>query len=115
MYPGWGSSLSVGDVKLRVSWFSNYSYSSGTLSISYDLKGLGLSNINYNSSSSLMVLTNNETTASRARLTVTRDLGSPVTNLGRQNFGFYSYNYTHSTWNVVSPNTLSTTFTNGTC
>lgn len=114
MYPGWGISLSVRDVKLRVNWFSNYSYSSGTLSINYDLKGLGLSNINYNSSSSLMVQTNNETTASRARLTVTRDLGSPVANLGRQNFGFYSYNYTDSTWNVVSPNTLSTTFTNGT-
>jgi hypothetical protein len=114
MYPGWGISLSVGDVRLRVSWFSNYSYSSGTLSINYDLKGLGLSNINYNSSSSLMVQTNNETTASRAKLTVTRDLGSPVANLGRQNFGFYSYNYTNSTWNVISPNTLSTTFTNGT-
>jgi len=114
MYPGWGISLSVRDVKLRVNWFSNYSYSSGTLSINYDLKGLGLSNINYNASSSLMVQTNNETTVSRARLTVTRDVGSPVTNLGRQNFGFYSYNYTNSTWNVVSPNTLSTTFTNGT-
>jgi hypothetical protein len=114
MYPGWGISLSVRDVKLRVNWFSNYSYSSGTLAINYDLEGLGLSNINYNSSSSLMVQTNNETTASRARLTVTRDLGSPVANLGRQNFGFYSYNYTNSTWNVISPNTLSTTFTNGT-
>jgi len=114
MYPAWGISLNVTGISLRVNWFSNYSYSNGTLSMTYDLKGLGLSNISYNSSSSLVVQANSGATIGQASLTISEDAGSPVTNLGTQNFGFYSYNYTNSTWNVINPSAFSATFTNGT-
>jgi hypothetical protein len=114
IHPDWGVSLSVGIPELRAYWFSRNSYSNGTLLLQYDLSGLGLYNISYRSSLGLTVQIENETSANQARLTVTGNNGKPSTDLGRQNFGFYRYNYTGSTWETVNPERLTLTFTNGT-
>src|SRR5690606_31042734 len=43
--PEWGSSFSVYLLNMTTNWFSNKSFSSGTLAITYNLRGIGLYNM----------------------------------------------------------------------
>src|SRR4030067_2381653 len=47
MHPQWGLSLNVTSIDLNVDWFSTASYSSGNMSVRYDLAGLGLYGLIY--------------------------------------------------------------------
>jgi uncharacterized protein (UPF0333 family) len=53
--PEWGLSLNITDLKLSANWFTNKSYSQGTMQVTYDLNGLGITGISYSASSRLNV------------------------------------------------------------
>src|SRR4030042_5549621 len=55
MHPDWGASFDVTNSQLYTYWYANTSYSSGSLSISYNLTGLGTYGITYDTSCSLEV------------------------------------------------------------
>ena len=115
MHPEWGASFNLSKLNLHTYWFTNSSYSSGNLAVNYSLTGLGLSGITYETSCKLSVQIMNTTSNTQVRLNVARDeTNEPLINLGKRNFKFYRYQYTNSTWELVSPNTEPTSFANGT-
>ena len=114
MHPEWGTSFNVSNLDLTTYWFTNNSYSTGNLAVTYSLNGLGMHGITYTTSCRLSVQIQNTTSTEYVRLSVARDEGEPIINLGKQNFKFYHYFYTNSTWELITPNTEPTAFANGT-
>jgi hypothetical protein len=85
--------------------------------VTYSLPGLGISNIHYSTSDILNVtalLANPK--ANQALFRVTQESGSPILSLTPQNFNFYNYSYTNSTWvtSVHPPSASFYAFGNGT-
>ncbi|MGD0494470.1 MAG: hypothetical protein ABSB28_00345 [Candidatus Bathyarchaeia archaeon] len=113
MHPEWGTSLNLSRSALQAYWFASTSYSSGNLTVNYDLPGLGILGVNYQTSCKLGVQTINITTG-QACLNITQDQNQPLVTLGKQNFNFYHYNNASSTWELVNPNTEPTAYANGT-
>ena len=114
MHPDWGTSIDVGNADLFTYWFMNTSYSAGTVNVNYNLTGLGISGIEYETSCRLSIQITNSSVINQARLIVTKDEGEPLINLGKRNFKFYRYDYAGSTWEFVNPSTEPTAFANGT-
>ncbi|MDI6690905.1 MAG: hypothetical protein QME50_03430 [Candidatus Bathyarchaeota archaeon] len=114
MHPEWGTSFNVSSLDLTTYWFTNSSYSTGNLAVNYSLNGLGMYGITYTTSCRLAVQIENTTSSEYTQLVVTRDEGEPFINLGRQNFKFYRYHHTNSTWELVTPSTEPIAFANGT-
>jgi uncharacterized protein (UPF0333 family) len=114
MHPEWGPSFLIDSSNLGTYWFTNTSYSTGDLGMTYNLTGLGISGIAYHSSSKLSVGVLNATSTTQACLNVTKDEDEPLINLGKSNFKFYNYTYSNSSWVLVSPVTEPTAFANGT-
>jgi hypothetical protein len=117
MNPSWGEVISpVNSTTLNLStdWFSNPSISTGQISVVYDLSNLGIYGINYKTSCSLGVQIFDSPNKNQICLNVTQDLTNPLTDLGQQNFAFYSYNYTISNWQLENPASSPIIFTNGT-
>ena len=115
MHPEWGASFTVNNLDMHTNWFTKTSYSMGTLSITYDLTGLGIYGITYETSCELNVQVMNTTSNNQACLNVTKDENEePLINLGKQNFKFYSYKHADSTWELISPSTEPVAFANGT-
>jgi hypothetical protein len=111
--PTWASSFSMGSLNLYALWFASTSYSGGDLAVAYNLTGLGILGMNYATSCKLSVsITNSQN--NQARMNVTQDVNKPLANLGRQNFGFYVYQNSTSTWTLTSPSASPTVYTNGT-
>jgi hypothetical protein len=102
MHPEWGTSFNVTSTQLQVSWYSNESYSSGSLSVSYNLTGLGITGITYDTSCSLAVQIM-PTANNKAQLSVVKDEDEPLINLGKSNFKFYHYENATFGWNQVNP------------
>ena len=113
MHPEWGTSLNLSSSALQAYWFSSTSYSSGNLTVNYDLPGLGILGVNYQTSCKLGVQTINSTNG-QACLNIRQDQNQPLVTLGKQNFNFYHYNNISSTWELVNPNTEPTAYANGT-
>jgi hypothetical protein len=113
MHPDWGASFNVTDSELHAYWYASTSYSSGNLSVSYNLTGLGISGISYQTSCSLTVQVM-PTINNQAYLSVLQDGNNPIVNLGTQNFMFYQYNATGSLWNQVNPPDEPLAYSNGT-
>ena len=112
-HPEWGTSLNIKDSSLQTYWFTNASYSNGNLTVSYDLAGLGITGVNYQTSCRLSV----QIVASpngQACLNVTADENEPLVTLGKQNFNFYRYNNPNSTWEFTNPSNDPTAYANGT-
>ncbi|MBN1358231.1 hypothetical protein JW988_05630 [Candidatus Bathyarchaeota archaeon] len=111
--PEWSASFNVTTLNLRTDWFSNASFSSGNLSVTYDLAGIGLYNMTYFASSRLDVeiLGSSET---QAVVSVNKDGTEPLINLAKQNLRFYHYLDETSTWELVSPTTDPIVYANGT-
>ncbi len=101
--PEWGASFTLKDLYLNAKWFSNESYSMGDLNVTYNLNGLGVSGISYSTSTRLDAQTNPSPNQNQAQLTILRDEGEPLINLGKKNLKFYSYDYQNSTWQLASP------------
>jgi len=114
MHPQWGTSFLVDDSELSTHWFTNASYSTGDLDITYNLTGLGISGITYQTSCKLSVEVIDVNSTTQAGLSITKDENEPLINLGKQNFKFYRYNYGNSTWQQVSPSIEPVSFANGT-
>jgi hypothetical protein len=114
MHPEWGTSFKVDETELHTYWFTTTSYSTGNLVVTYNLTGLGIYMITYQTSCklSIQIIKTNSTT--QACLNVTKDENEPLINLGKQNFKFYSYEYASSTWQLINPNTDPVAFANGT-
>jgi hypothetical protein len=55
MHPEWGASFKVSKTELYTYWFTNASYSMGNLAVTYNLTGLGICGITYETSCRLMV------------------------------------------------------------
>jgi len=116
MHPEWGTSFKVNESKteLHTYWFTKTSYSTGNLAVTYNLTGLGIYRITYQTSCklSIQIIKTNSTT--QACLNVTKDENEPLINLGKQNFKFYSYKSAKSTWELINPSTDPIAFANGT-
>ncbi len=112
--PEWGPSFNVTESKLYTNWFTNMSFSTGNLAVKYDLTGLGIYGITYSTSCRLDVQVMKPVSGNQACLSVFRDETEPLINLGKQNFKFYRYVYSNSTWELVSPTTEPMAFSNGT-
>ena len=111
--PEWGTSFDVTKLELSANWFTNTSYSRGTIEVTYNLTGLGISGISYSTSSRLDVRTLNSNSSSQACLNITKDGTEPLINLGRNNLKFYRYVYEDSTWELAEPTDI-TAYANGT-
>jgi hypothetical protein len=114
MHPEWGASFNVSNSNMNTYWFTNTSYSTGDLSVNYSLVGLGMYGITYATSCKLTVTVQNVTSTNQTQLIITKDEDEPLINLGKQNFKFYRYVYTSSTWELVNPSSEPTAFANGT-
>ena len=111
--PEWGASFDVTTLNLRTNWFSNTSYSSGDLAITYDLTGIGLYNMTYVASSRLDVDILGSS-SSQSFLSITKDESEPIVNLGKQNLRFYRYIDSASTWELVTLSSEPVVYANGT-
>ncbi len=80
--PEWGLSLYVTDLKLNANWFTNRSYSQGSMQVNYDLNGLGILGISYNASTRLEVQISYSASPTQAQFKVLTDNGEPLINLG---------------------------------
>jgi hypothetical protein len=113
MHPEWGASLNLSSSALQANWFSSTSYSSGNLTVNYNLPGLGIQGISYQCYCQLGVQIIN-VTGGQACLSITQDENQPLVTLGMQNFNFYYYNNASSTWTLLNPSTEPTAYANGT-
>ena len=104
--PAWGISLNITDLQLNTNWFTNESYSEGSLQVIYDLNGIGVTGINYSASSLLHVQISNDNSPTQAQFKILTDNNEPLINLGRNNIKFYRYNYNDSTWEYSVPTNI---------
>jgi hypothetical protein len=111
--PEWGVSFEVTTLELNANWFTNASYSQGTIEVTYNLTGLGISGITYSTSSRLDVLVSKSNSTTQACLTILKDENETLINLGRKNLKFYRYVYQNSSWELVEPTNLIS-YPNGT-
>jgi hypothetical protein len=111
--PEWGVAFNVTNLELDTNWFSNVSYSKGSVTVKYDLTGLGIYGISYTASSRLDVAISKSNSTSQASLTILKDENEPLVNLGKRNIKLYNYTYSNSTWNLVEPTNLIS-YPNGT-
>jgi len=111
--PEWGPSFNVTELALTTNWFTNMSYSTGNVTVKYDLTGIGVYGIRYTASSRLDVIVSDSNSTSEARLTVLKDDNEPLINLGSRNFDFYRYDYGNSTWKLINPTNI-TSYSDGT-
>jgi len=111
--PEWGASFNITNLDLRTSWFSDTSFSSGELSVKYDLTGIGVYGVTYSASSRLDVHVL-ESSSTQAFLSLSKDDAEPLVNLAKQNMKFYRYLDSESAWELVSPSVEPMVYANGT-
>ena len=104
--PEWGLTINVTDLELAADWFTNQSYSQGNATVTYDLKGLGMTGVSYSASIRLDVQILEAESSDQARLNILTDDGKPLINLGTSNFNFHQYDYETSTWGLVQPDSV---------
>jgi hypothetical protein len=113
-HPEWSPSFQLEYSSFSALWFESTSYSQGDISLTYSLSGLGIDGIKYETSSLLNVTILGASDGDQARILVAQEEDKPDLALGRDNFFFYSYNYSKSTWMLVNPSSDPTVFSNGT-
>ncbi len=114
MHPEWGASFNLANSTLYAYWYMNTSYSMGDLAVTYNLTGLGIYGMAYETSCCLTVQIRETLSENQTELIVTVDEGEPLINLGKQKFKFYRYSFANSAWELVSPTSEPTIFANGT-
>lgn len=113
MHPQWGTSFNASHSDLRTYWFTNRSFSTGSLAVTYNLTGLGIYGITYETSCRLDVDIINSKD-NQAFLSINKDESEPLINLGKQNFKFYRYEIASSKWTQISPDDEPVSYANGT-
>ncbi|MCW3999277.1 MAG: hypothetical protein NWE93_03465 [Candidatus Bathyarchaeota archaeon] len=111
--PEWGAVFKLTNLELSASWFTNNSYSQGSLNVNYNLTGLGIKGISYATSTRLNVQLQTSSSTTQAQLIILRDEAEPLINLGKSNLKLYSYNYQTSSWNLTAPASIAS-YANGT-
>ncbi len=111
--PEWGASISLNNLTLEASWFSNRSFSEGAMYVTYNLTGKGIYGVSYNSSARLDVQVMESPSQNQSQIVILIDEGEPLINLGKNNLKFFQYNYETSTWNLTSPLNIAS-YANGT-
>ena len=111
--PEWAPSFDITTLDLKANWYSNKSYSSGNLSVTYDLPGIGISGITYSISSRLDVQIQ-PSIDNQACLNITKDGSEPLVDIPVKSMEFYRYVATDLTWEQVSPSTTPFVYANGT-
>jgi len=111
--PEWAASFNVTVLDMKTNWYSKDSYSSGNLSVTYDLQGIGLYGITYATSSRLDVDITDSSTE-EAIISVFTNEDEPINNLAKNDFQFYRYFASNVTWELVTPTTEPVSFGNGT-
>jgi hypothetical protein len=111
-YPQWNPSFTFSSSNIGIRWFNPTSYSGGNLSVTYSLAKLGITNINYSTSSKLNAVFNTAS-ATQTRITVTEENGQPLLTLVPQEFSFLLFNNYSSAWTTVHPSSAPA-FGNGT-
>jgi hypothetical protein len=114
MHPDWGASFHINTSNLYTNWFEETSFSTGSLIITYDLIGLGIAGVTYETSCHLTVDIGETVSGNQIRLMVTKNGGEPLVDLGRRNFRFYNYSYENLAWMLVPPTSEPVAFANGT-
>jgi hypothetical protein len=113
MHPQWGTSFDVSHSDLWTYWFTNRSFSTGNLAVTYNLTGLGIRGITYETSCRLDANIANSKNG-QAFLSIRKDQKEPLVNLGKQNFKFYRYETASSKWTQISPSNEPLSYANGT-
>jgi hypothetical protein len=104
--PEWGLSLNTTDLLLNANWFTNKSYSQGSMQVTYDLIGLGILGVSYNASTRLEVQISNSILPTQAQFKILTDNDEPLINLGTNNIKFYRYVYGNLTWEFSVPTNI---------
>jgi len=113
-HPEWNPSFEVDFQQVSARWFMPMSYSMGNISVTYSLSGLGIDGVKYKTSSLLKATFLETMNSSQAKVLVTREDNEPELRLGTENFFFYSYSYSDSTWKLISPESDPIAYSNGT-
>jgi hypothetical protein len=116
IHPEWGTSFKVNESKtdLHTYWFTHESHSTGNLAVMYNLTGLRIYRITYETSCKLSIQITNTNSTTQACLNVMKDDDEPLINLGKENFKFYCYKSAKSAWELINPSTDPVAFANGT-
>lgn len=113
-HPDWNPSFYVDFQSVSTLWFMPMSYSMGNISVTYSLSGIGVQGVNYTTSSLLKTTLLQPTNSNQTRILVTRENNEPELRLKAENFFFYNYSYSDSTWQFVNPDSEPVIFSNGT-
>ena len=113
-HPDWNPSFDVDLQSVSTLWFMPKSYSMGNISVTYSLSGLGVQGVNYTTSSLLKATILEPMNGNQTTILVTREDDEPELRLRTENFFFYNYSYSDSTWKLVHPDSDPLTFSNGT-
>jgi hypothetical protein len=113
-HPDWNPSFKVNFQQVSTRWFTPVSYSMGNISVTYSMSGLGIGGVNYTTSSLLKVTFLKPVNSGEARFNVAQEGNEPELGLSKENFFFYNYSYSQSTWILVHPNSDPVAFSNGT-
>jgi hypothetical protein len=110
MHPDLIPSFQINHSQVTATWFNKTSYSEGTINVDYSLLGLGVENVQYETSVGLEVTVNPSNTTS-VLVNISRDGGRYYSTLTSENFYFYNYSFTESTWKLnntgVTVNSIS--------
>ena len=101
--PEWGLSLNTTQVELKANWFTNDSYSQGSMNVTYNLNGLGITGVSYSASSRLEVQVSNIISTTQAQFKILTDNGEPLINLAPDNLKFFRYVFGNLTWEFSVP------------
>jgi hypothetical protein len=91
-HPEWNPSFELDFEEISTRWFMPYSYSMGSINVTYSLGAFGIEGITYCTSSALSVKMLNSPNPNYALINVTRDNSEPDLGLSKDNFWFYKYN-----------------------
>ena len=112
IHPEWALSFNLKKVDLEAYWFTGQSYSRGSITVEYNITGLGIYGISYATSCKLTVNVLGAVD-NQAYISVTVDeKNEPLVNLGKSNFKFYVY--TNSSWTTTTSTKDPAAFKNGT-
>ena len=105
--PEWAADVNLTSLSLKINWFSNRSYSQGSMTVTYNLAGLGIYGASYSTSTRLDVEISKANQTGQAQLKILMDDGQPLINLGKNNLKFYRYEYNISDWKPVEPDNIA--------
>ncbi len=113
-HPDWNPSFELSQSEFGINWFNTTSYSYGKLAVTYNLTGLGISGMRHNVTSILKVSVLESSDPSQAKIRVVTEGDEPLLTLEEENFRFYYYDYSTSTWKLATSDSSPVVLSNGT-